>query len=271
MRRLPVIEAFSHAVRSTTSNLSFAFHVSWPWMAVLLPILVAGQLYVLAGAGNPEAAATRAVPVQILVGLIAMLAFSSIAVNWHRYILLDEVPRGSERLRMDDKVWRYFGNALLILLIVGSAIGAFTLATILAGVVIGLSGLASGELSAGPFVAIFLIAVAMMVFGVVAFYRLSIKLPAVALGRSDFGLGDAWRRSAGNLGPLIGIALLYFLVGAGLSIVLFVVSALFGLIGGLATVALVVAIQLVVNWVMTILGITILTSLYGFFVEGRSF
>jgi len=40
-------------------------------------------------------------------------------VNWHRYILLDEVPHGMERLRLDATVWRYVGNILLIALILG--------------------------------------------------------------------------------------------------------------------------------------------------------
>jgi hypothetical protein len=35
--------------------------------------------------------------------------------------------------------------------------------------------------------------------------------------------------------------------------------------------SLAVAIQVMVNWVATILGVTLLTSLYGFFVEGREF
>lgn len=273
MRRLPVIEAFSHAVRSTTSNLPFAFHVSWPWMAVLLPILIAGQLYVLAGVGDSQATTTRAIPVQVLVGLCAMLAFSSIAVNWHRYVLLDEVPQGRERLRLDDKVWRYFGNAILIVLIIGICAGVIALAAILLGIAAGVVSVATDTAGFAALVgmlamiAFFTVAV----FGLAAFYRLSIKLPAVALGRSDFGLADAWRSSAGNIWPLTGIAVLYFLVGICFSLVLIAFNALVGFIGGSATVALVVAIQLVVNWVLTILGITLLTSLYGFFIEGRSF
>mgnify|MGYP001579831918 FL=1 len=44
-------------------------------------------------------------------------------------------------------------------------------------------------------------------------------------------------------------------------------------IGQLGTLGLSVllAIQVAVNWVATILGVTLLTSLYGFFVEGREF
>jgi hypothetical protein len=32
-----------------------------------------------------------------------------------------------------------------------------------------------------------------------------------------------------------------------------------------------IAIQVMVNWVATIFGVTLLTSLYGYFVEGRDF
>jgi hypothetical protein len=32
-----------------------------------------------------------------------------------------------------------------------------------------------------------------------------------------------------------------------------------------------IALQLVINWIATIFGVTMLTSLYGFFVEKREF
>ncbi len=54
---------------------------------------------------------------------------------------------------------------------------------------------------------------------------------------------------------------------------LLVVAAItYGLgLGGTFGLSLAVAIQVMVNWVATILGVMLLTSLYGFFVEGREF
>ena len=38
-----------------------------------------------------------------------------------------------------------------------------------------------------------------------------------------------------------------------------------------AGLAIAIAVQVIVNWISTILGVPLLTSLYGFFVEGRDF
>jgi hypothetical protein len=68
------------------------------------------------------------------------------------------------------------------------------------------------------------------------------------------------------LGLLILFILCMLLVGLGMLAVTFIFNK-FGTIG----LSLSIAIQVMVNWVATILGVTMLTSLYGFFVEGREF
>ena len=47
MRKLPVFKALGHAIRSTTENMGFAFHISWPWMLLLLPFNAAVNLYLV--------------------------------------------------------------------------------------------------------------------------------------------------------------------------------------------------------------------------------
>ena len=55
MRKLPVIAALGNAFRSTTDNIGFAFHISWPWMLLLLPLNVAVNLYlVINGLEDPK-------------------------------------------------------------------------------------------------------------------------------------------------------------------------------------------------------------------------
>jgi hypothetical protein len=112
---------------------------------------------------------------------------------------------------------------------------------------------------------------ALVLVGISAFYRLGIKLPAVALYRRDFQLMDAWRASEGNGWRVLGLALLYFLTAIAAGLAFWIVGAIVGIVGGIPALALLVAMQMVVSWVLTILGVTLLTSLYGFFVEGRSF
>src|SRR5439155_22363973 len=100
------------------SNSGLAFHVRWRWMLVLLPINVAGEFYNFAHASADPEKIDPGVAVASFVMLVAAgIAFASIAVSWHRYILLTEVPEGLARLRLDETVWRYVGNFILIFLI----------------------------------------------------------------------------------------------------------------------------------------------------------
>jgi hypothetical protein len=273
MRTLPVINAFSHAFRSTINNIAFAFHASWPWMAVLLPVLVAGNLYLLArGPVNPGEFPVALGAFGVLLGLIQGLAFASIAVNWHRYVLLDEMPVGAQRLRLDWPVWRYFGNIILISLIVGvimlpvGFVAAFVLGATAAG-----GGFAGPDDFAG------MLKVGLPLLAIVAtlslafFYRYGVKLPAIALERRDFGLGDAWRATRGNFLPMLGMGFLYVLIGLAIFLASWLLTLVTEKLGGNAGAAISIGAQLVMQWLSTVFGITLLTSLYGFFVENRDF
>ena len=260
MRQLPVFAAFSHAFRSTLSNLGFAFHASWPWMALLLPVLIAGnlfiQIYAMPVIGQPPPAS--AIAVEIGMGLLMLLAFSSIAIGWHRYILLDEVPQGWQRLRLDGPVLRYFGNVILISLVLGLIALPFMLVAVLVAV-----------LAQQPNLIMFFFVVLPLMLGM--FYRYSIKLPAIAVDRQNFGLGDALRVSKGNTWRVIGLGILVALTAIAIGLLFGGVTLLISKIGGSTALGAVVVLQLAVNWVSTIFSITVLTSLYGFFVEGREF
>jgi hypothetical protein len=55
MRTLPVLAAFNHVLRSTINNLGFAWHLSWPWMIVIMPLNILAGIYGFTFA--PDAAA----------------------------------------------------------------------------------------------------------------------------------------------------------------------------------------------------------------------
>jgi hypothetical protein len=270
LRLLPVGPTISHMLSSTTNNLGFAFRAQWPWMAVI------AVLFALFGAtsgvplnATPEEseAFVRANPGQVVwfvfalfaFVIVAMVAFSSIAVAWHRYVLLDEVPQGLARLRVDGTVWRYFGNVFLIGLI--TILAVIPLSLIVAGLFS--VNAALGVVGALAYVAVVVIPI---------IYRLSIKLPGIALGRQDFTLSDAWTASAGNWWQIVG-------VGVGVTLLSWIVGLLMALVSKLLTLTLGdtvgfwidIVLQTGVNWVVTIMGITLLTSLYGYFVEKREF
>ena len=138
------------------------------------------------------------------------VAICSMAVNWHRFLLRDDIPEGWENLRLDGKVWRYAGNSLLISLIAGLIFLAFFIVIVIAGLVMrALHGAAPGDPQAWSlaFVLLMLVSFAVSLLPLIFMFRLSIKLPAIAVG-DDYGLGDAWRDSRGNNIRLFGFMLL---------------------------------------------------------------
>lgn len=260
-RTLPAGACISHAINSVRNNIAYAFRISWPWYLVIILLgLGAGMLAERASGGNPEANPGSTLPIYLGLGLFNLLAFASIAVNWHRYILLDEVPAGSGLFRLDDKTWRYFGNVLLISLIL---IAVSTL------VVLPLVFLGS-LMNASVLLGFLAVAAAFCLIGPL-FFRLSIKLPAIALGRRDFSLSHALAATRGNGLPLFLVFLFEIAAALGMILVLLLLVFIAGAVSEMLAFALGTVLQILVNWIFTIFGITVLTSLYGFFVEGRDF
>jgi hypothetical protein len=266
MRALPVFPAFAHAVKSAWHNLPFAFRASLPWLVVLVPINVWADLNV------PEFDPTTIKPEEMLAvqtallrvyaaGAVSLVIYASIAVTWHLYILKDEVPGRASRLRLDKTVWRYFGNSLLVALLI--ALLLLPLALLLSGFAV-----AAGSFSPA------LLSLYMVVFILIAVpvaYRLSLKLPAIALGRNDFRFRDAWTATQGNMSRLmlLGIISLAFALGVGVTTGL--AEELFTRVGGDMMKGVFLVLRQFVSWAMALFGITMLTSLYGFFVEKREF
>lgn len=266
MRRLPILGALGHALRSTWNNLPFAWHVSWPWLAILVPISLAVEAYlpkINPDAADPQAMARNAEAALgfSLLGLASMLAFSSIAVSWHRYILKDDVPQGLARLRFDEVVWRYFGNTLLIVLLVVLAVLPFVLVISIFTAIIGLSN-AVGET--------LVMAVAVLA-AIPLTYRLMVKLPAIAVGNSAVNMKAAMEKTRGNSLQLCVAGVIVFLVVLLIGVVLgAVIAPLQAVLGSVGFLAASLA-QQAVSWIVAIFSVTFLTSLYGFFVEKRDF
>jgi hypothetical protein len=261
MRHFPPARAFQHAVRSTIKNIRFAWHVSWPWLLVLLPLKIAEQIYVQPVLPHlPETGPTPDQAAQLFVVLaplwaVTIVAFSSIAVSWHRYVLRDIVPHGLERLAVDAPVRRYLGNLILLtFIIVGLLLVPTTLLVVL--------GSQQGSILLFPLIAMLSLMIS---------FRLSLKFPAIALGLTDFRFASSFNLTKGQSGPIALYALLVLAVSV---LVAFLLAGIAGTVTYLAPSFagwLLFPLQMLLDWVMMIFGITILTSLYGFFVEGRDF
>lgn len=266
MRKLPVIAAMSHALKSTWHNLPFAFHASWPWLVLLMPF----NLYFTTDlpAFDPtttdpakQAEMTKAVLGFYASAAVSMIVYSSIGVTWHRYILQDEQPQGRERLRLDGTVWLYVGNTLLV-----AIFAVFSILPIAIIFSVLLQVLRAPVQVLLPLYVALAIAVALPVT-----YRFSLKLPALAVGNKNFRFGDAWNATRGNMArfALLGGCVFFCLSAAGF-ILAAVEHGIATTLGDFGQVIFSVMRQLI-SWIIAIFTITLLTSLYGFFVEKRDF
>ena len=257
MRPLPVFASLTHAFQSVWNNRLVALRISWIWYAIVALVLAAGgQMVGTRASVDPQTPRADVMMLEAAMILLVLLANSSFAVNWHRYILLDEVPGTFDTLRLDRKVWRYLGNTLLIVLILLVPCIAIAIPFVFIAAAANAAHLA--QLAS--------ILVVLIVISI-GFLRLGLKLPGIALGVIDFRFSDAWRASAGNSLRVAALFLITFVI----ALIASTVVTLINLSGGFVGLVIGFILQVAVNWFMTFFAISLLTSLYGFFVQNRDF
>lgn len=244
-------EIFVHSVRLVFSNIESAFKVS------LVPYALSGLAFVFLGAqatsvmrvGTPEA--MMAVPPGLWLGylvylLVSITAALWIAVSWHRFVLLEEYPSSWIPQFHSTAIMTYFGRGFLI--------GLLIIAVLLA--VSTVLGLAIGWMGPGGFMLMGVVAFAVASY---VFYRLCPVLPSAAINQ-DMTFGDAWRATEGN-GGTIGVLVLLLILSS-------MVANLPNQIGGADTMIGIIY-SLVIGWFLMLIGVSVLTTFYGHFIEGR--
>lgn len=241
-----------HAARQVAGNLGMALRVSALPLALLVGLIVllggvlAGTIAEVSEApSGPSFAGTFFGVLAVILIAWALLAW--IAVRWHRYVLLEEgsgwIPPWSVGL-----VGRYMLRTLLIGLIV--AAGAMVATLILL--------LIAGTVDAWRFLAPLAVQLVAAWVGL----RLSISLPAVALGER-MTLGEAWARTRSAAGAVAVLTGLLFALSLGMN-ALVSLATLTGQSAVLATI-----LSLPLDWALALLSVAVLTTLYGHLVEGR--
>lgn len=236
------VKIFGHSVRLVLNNLEDALRVSGLlyctqaigfWMAGTV-----GQYDALTDGAPPD-------PLMVLMALIgAVIGFVIslwIAVAWHRYVLKEEVPSGWVPAWNGDAITRYFTRSLMLglILVASMAVLGVIAATVL--------GLFTG--------------IVIVFFSSYLFFRLGLVLPAVALGET-IPFKQAWSATQGNTDTFLALSGLVVAGMLALQIPTF--------ISGGAWPVITVIYSFVVNWFATMIGISILTTLYGHFIEGRT-
>ena len=192
--KLPVFRTVGRAYALTFANIPTVLRLTWAWLVML----TAGIALLLWFAWPEHHAAVisgdRTTPALEFFGpwLLSIAVGSSVAVGWHRFILLDDKSTATIYARFDSIVVRYL---LLSFIFMAPAL-----------LVAAPAMLPNQTLLRGLVAIILLVPMQMLVaIGVLAFaiwvfvtFRLSLALPAIALHRTDVGIARAYRATAGN-------------------------------------------------------------------------
>ena len=248
------IDLFVHSVRLVLGDWRNALRLSGllyliyavPTLLLRLAFPVPSQNATMADA----TAALAAAPFALLTGIFALVAFVWIAVAWHRYVLLDEMPDGQFPAFNGSRLFSYGLYSLgigLLALVVGAVVGA------VAGLVFAIVP-----------VLLFVAALAAMAAALVVFYRLAPVLPATAVGR-PLTFGTAWEATKGASSAIIVLAIVSAVASFVIDLPAMVLS-----MGGSIGSTLALLWTLGTDWLRMLVGVSILTTLYGHYVEGRA-
>ena len=249
-------ELVRHAIRMVVFNLTDALRASiGPFVIALLlagiVITLGGvPMQVLAGQVPPDQLAFSGSAFLAIVGilLIYLFTFAWVAVTWHRFILLEEYPAMIPPIG-GRPIWPYIGRSVglaLILVVIMIPIGIVASLFVMPFV-------SSAPLAAGT--------VAGIVLGTLFTYfwlRFALCLPAIAMGE-EMGIGEAWGISGRASGGIFAAALILLVLNGLLTLPS-------GLIGPNPVTAL---YDIAVTWFVLMVGISMLTTLYGHLVQGR--
>lgn len=239
------LSLFLHSVRMVLSHLGEALRIS----GVLYLVYVAIDLLSLTygfRSGNPG----LHLP-DILAMIAGSVLFLWIAIGWHRFILLDDAPGAVLPTFRGGHMLTYFGNGLLVLLtalpiLIGAAIVFFLIASI-----------------GGSPVLVAILAIVSSVAMLVVFYRLAAVLPATAIDR-PINIGQAWTATRNATGAVLLMAVVSAIA---MSLIDLPATFLASLPGGTT---LAIGWMALTGWFKIMFGISILTTIYGHYVEGRS-
>lgn len=172
-----------------------------------------------------------------------------VAVAWHRYVLTEEDSGGWIPAFHGLRILSYLWRAVIIGAVLGLVVAIIV---VVAGLIVaGLPVLA-------PLMMVVMFVITVGIFW--AFYRFSPVLPAAALGK-PMKMKDGW--AATQPYSLSILATMFFALLLAVAAALAAASLSFVPIVGVIVMAF-------LNWVYAIVGISILTTIYGISVDGRT-
>ncbi|MBC2836056.1 threonine dehydratase [Paragemmobacter straminiformis] len=240
-------QIFTHSLRQVFGNMGAAVRVSLvPFVGLIVAFLVLGGGMMFSMMGRMEQGMEGGMGgggiVLMLVLIVVYIGvFTMIAVNWHRFVLLNEPVGWMPQVRM-DRILAYFGTALLVGLIMAVLF-------LMVGLLVSLTGMVG-----------IIVGIPVFVLLVSQSFRFTTALPGAALGQGG-GISGAMAATSGQWLTLLGLTVIYLAA----SIVVGLVAGLLSMIPLLG-----ILIYIAFQWAAMMVGLSILTTLYGHYVEGRA-
>jgi hypothetical protein len=249
------VNIFLHAVLMVRNNLATALRVSaGPMLLLLVVVLVFGTGFILTGEDMTSRMQAGTYPVfgVFLTTLTMIVTGLWVAVAWHRFVLREEVPTGLLPHFNSGATGAYIVAGIIFGLVLIAVAIPFAL---IAGLLFAPMAMTGGEpgLVTG-FAGVLILYLPIAYVG----YRISPILPSAAL-QARMPLKEAWY-ATGTSGAAFVV----------LTVTTVLASYLLGLPGQILPGVLAVLWAFLVQWATVLVGASILTTIYGHYVEGRA-
>lgn len=249
---------FTHSVRMVFGNLGPAMRISG--LLYLVYMLVntyfllnyadtLSELQRSMAAGNmPMVLPSGLISTMMLNFVVSLLTSLWIAVLWHRFVLLAQIPNTVLPPLYAGVVLTYLGKTIQLALML-AAIGV-AIAMLLTFVI--------GPLL-GPLTAM---AIPLVLLGVLLYlsYRFGLIFPAVALNKS-MTFKSSWEKTKTASGAIAQLAVI--------AVIFAILIQIPSNMNPDPTSAINLIYSYVVGWIAMMVGISVLTTLFGIYVEGR--
>lgn len=259
------LSIFKHSAIQVTGNLKNALRISAVlWGASTIPILLLSSgmptEFSSTSTDTPESFGLG-FPLAILLLLVVFALFSIvalpwIAVAWHRYVLKNELALSALLIPKTpvDAVAGYFWKGIIL---------SFVLLLVLIPMVILAGVLGIGFLSSGSDIGAVVLISLVGAIGTYFMLRYALILPARAVN-SPITVRDSWQYTS-KVGTALWLtAFLLVLVNTGLSVLSEILVP-----GDMAMGGIPLILTIIINWITMMIGVSILTTLYGYCVENR--
>ncbi|WP_022705789.1 hypothetical protein [Paracoccus zeaxanthinifaciens] len=245
-----------HSVPMLFRDPRATLRIGLPYLVVVAAtqIITAKTQAVEAQFGLLEASQWR--DAKTFADLLIWLVLLPTAVSWHRHVLLGEPPRLIARGRWRQVLSYALTGLLFSLLLVMTVV----MGVLAASQLFALFGDVTISLSAGiPLLAFMLLGLTLAA----AFaLRLATAFPGAALGQIP-AIKTAWRATRGHMRSFLALGLVYVMAQGGLALLSArVMSPTQPNVGGVLAFG-------VMSWATFMLSLSVLTTLWGHFVEGR--